>query len=144
MMKETVRRLNRLQKATNTEELHVLDLIASGVCYEDLSDEEKNAYCRYRGFDRIGLEEMHKVFAEMTGTEVRTELERNPTPAEQKQMRADLERWVQESEEEYNSPEAVAQRQKEYEELQKIGELRRMDFMCGRNMDECHPLPWQR
>lgn len=55
----------------------------------------------------------------------------------------ELSQWFDEVVAEYNSPEAVAQRQAEYEELQRIGELRRQDFECGRNMDECHPLPWQ-
>ena len=49
-----------------------------------------------------------------------------------------------EMQEQYNSPEEEAKRKAEYEELQRIGELRRMDFYCGRDMDECHPLPWQR
>lgn len=55
----------------------------------------------------------------------------------------ELAQWFDEVVAEYNSPEAAAKRQAEYEELQRIGELRRMDFECGRNMDECHPLPWQ-
>ena len=45
---------------------------------------------------------------------------------------------------EYNSPEAQAQRQAEREELDRIAELRRMDFYAGRDMNECHPLPWQK
>lgn len=49
-----------------------------------------------------------------------------------------------EMQEQYNSPEEVAKRKAEYEELQRIGELRRMDCLCGRDMDKCHPLPWQR
>lgn len=55
----------------------------------------------------------------------------------------ELEAWVEEAVREYNSPEAKAKRQAEYEELQRIGELRRQDFECGRDMDKCHPLPWQ-
>ena len=55
----------------------------------------------------------------------------------------ELERAFQSMVEEYNSPEGKARRRAEYEELQRIGELRRRDFECGRNMDECHPLPWQ-
>ena len=55
----------------------------------------------------------------------------------------ELERAFQEMVEEYNSPEAEAQRKAEREELDRIAELRRMDFECGRDMDKCHPLPWQ-
>ena len=56
----------------------------------------------------------------------------------------ELEAYFAEIEAKYNSPEEEAKRKAEYEELQRIGELRRMDFYCGRDMDECHPLPWQR
>ena len=49
-----------------------------------------------------------------------------------------------ELEAQYNSPDAKAQRDKEYQELQRLGELRRMDCLCGRDMDKCHPLPWQK
>lgn len=55
----------------------------------------------------------------------------------------ELERAFQKMVDEYNSPEGKAKRQAEYEELQRIGELRRMDFECGRDMDKGHPLPWQ-
>ena len=55
----------------------------------------------------------------------------------------ELEKIMNDAIQEYNSPEAIAQRQAEYEELQRIGELRRIDFQCGRDMDKCHPLPWQ-
>lgn len=55
----------------------------------------------------------------------------------------ELEAAFAEMEREYNSPEAAAKRKAEYEELRRLGELRRMDFYCGRDMDACHPLPWQ-
>lgn len=56
----------------------------------------------------------------------------------------ELEAYFAEIEAKYNSPEEEAKRRAEYEELQRIGELRRMDFYCGRDMDKCHPLPWQK
>lgn len=56
----------------------------------------------------------------------------------------ELERAFQEMVDEYNSPEAEAKRKAEREELDRIAELRRMDFYAGRDMDECHPLPWQK
>ena len=49
-----------------------------------------------------------------------------------------------EMQEQYNSPEEVAKRKAEYEQLQRVGQLRRTDCLCGRDMDECHPLPWQK
>lgn len=54
----------------------------------------------------------------------------------------ELDRAFQGMVDEYNSPEAEAQRKAEREELDRIAELRRMDFYAGRDMDECHPLPW--
>lgn len=50
--------------------------------------------------------------------------------------------YFDELQREYNAPEAVAKREAEYAELQRIGELRRQDFYAGRDMDKCHPLPW--
>lgn len=55
----------------------------------------------------------------------------------------ELDAAFDEMEREYNSPAAEAQRKAEYEEIQRLGELRRMDCLCGRDMDICHPLPWQ-
>ena len=56
----------------------------------------------------------------------------------------EIDAYMAEAKREYNSPEAVAKCQAEYEELCRIGELRRQDFYSGRDMDKCHPLPWQR
>lgn len=52
--------------------------------------------------------------------------------------------FIKQAEEEYNSPEAEAKRKADYEELCRIGELRAQDFYAGRDMDKCHPLPWQK
>ena len=64
------------------------------------------------------------------------------TPAQYQENLRELDRIFAEISAEHNSPEAKAQRKAEYEELQRIGELRRQDCLAGRNMDECHPLPW--
>lgn len=143
MKQETVRRIERLQKKGGNAE--VLRLIESGACYEDLSEAEKEAYNRYRGFDS-GFEALNAAYAACMGidvSEIRTPLEKRPTPEELEARRKQLAEWMEESDREYNSPEAVAKREAEYAELQRIGELRRQDFMCGRDMDKCHPLPWK-
>ena len=145
MIKELNRRIDRLCNGSDAELHHVLQLIDSGKYYDELTEEEKAAYCRYRGFD-AGFEALNAAYAAYMGidpAEVRTKLERNPTPEEQIAMREELDRWVQEEVERYNSPEEVAKRKAWYEEVQRIGELRRMDCLCGRDMDKCHPLPWQ-
>jgi hypothetical protein len=144
MTKELKRRIDRLFSGSNAELHHVLQLIDSGKYYDELTEEEKAAYNQYRGFG-AGFEALNAAYAATMGidpADVRTKLERNPTPAEQAAMREDLERYMRESVERYNSPEEVAKRKAEYEELQRIGELRRMDCLCGRDMDKCHPLPW--
>ena len=70
-------------------------------------------------------------------------LERRQRPEKIKAICAELEAYFEKASAEYNSPEAVAQRKAEYEEVQRIGELRRQDFYAGRDMNKCHPLPWQ-
>lgn len=70
-------------------------------------------------------------------------LESRRRPEQIRKAHEELAAIMEQLQAEYNAPEAVAQRKAEYEELQRIGELRRQDFYCGRNMDECHPLPWQ-
>lgn len=146
MKQKTLNRLDRLQAVGGKAEVTmVLQLIESGKYYDELTEEQKEAYNRYRGFD-AGFEALNAAYAACMGidpAEVRTKLEKNPTPEEQEAMRQELAEWVEKAVEEYNSPEAVAQRKAEYEELQRIGELRRMDFLCGRDMDKCHPLPWK-
>ena len=67
-------------------------------------------------------------------------MEPYPMPAKVDELQAAF----AEIEAKYNSPEEEAKRKAEYEELQRIGELRRMDCLCGRDMDKCHPLPWQK
>ena len=124
---------------------HVLQLIDAGKYYDELTEEEKAAYNRYRGFD-AGFEALNAAYAAAMGidpAEVRTKLERKPTPEEQAAMREELDALVKAEVERYNSPEEVAKRKAWYEEVQRIGELRRMDCLCGRDMDKCHPLPWQ-
>lgn len=145
MIKDLSRRIDRLCKGSDAELHHVLQLIDAGKYYDELTDEEKAAYCRYRGFD-AGFEALNAAYAACMGidpAEVRTKLERNPTPEEQAAMREELDALVQAEVERFNSPEEVAKREAEYEELQRIGRLRAQDFYAGRDMDKCHPLPWQ-
>lgn len=144
-MKELAKRIDRICNGSNAELHHVLKLIDAGKYYDELTEEEQAAYNRYRGFN-AGFEALNAAYAACMGidpAEVRTKLERNPTPEEQLAMREDLDRYMREAEDLYNSPEEVAKRKAGYAELQRIGELRRMDFYAGRDMDKCHPLPWQ-
>lgn len=49
--------------------------------------------------------------------------------------REDLDRAFEEMEAEFNGPEGKAQRQAEYERMQRIGEIRRRNYECGRPMN---------
>lgn len=44
---------------------------------------------------------------------------------------------------EYNTPEAEAKRKADYQEICRIGELRRQAYMRGEPMDQ-YPLPWEK
>lgn len=55
------------------------------------------------------------------GQQCGVEYEPAPTAAQQRKMREELDRWMKEYCDEYNSPEAIAKRKAEYEELQRKG-----------------------
>ena len=59
------------------------------------------------------------------------------------ETRAALEAFIEEWNNEYNSPEAEAERERKYQELRRIGELRRQAFENGQSMDEVAPLPYR-
>lgn len=123
-MKDLQKRIDRLSSGSAPDLQRILHLIDAGTYYDELSAEEKAAYCRYRGFDGAGFEALNGAYAEAMGidpAEVRTKLERNPTPEQQKEMLAEFDRWVKEEQERFNSPEEVAKREAEYEELQRTG-----------------------
>lgn len=95
---------------------------------------------RMRYLDAVALElDGHTV---AIGEQCGVEYEQKATPAQLRQNIAEVERLMDQILQEYNSPEEVAKRQAEEEELRRIGELRRQDFYAGRDMDKCHPLPW--
>lgn len=145
-MRESARRLKNLERKMQggtVENLgRLAELIAQGAYYDELTDEEKDAYCSYREFNREAMEAVETM---VTGT-LHFQVERKPRPlteAEKKERLQWLDDYMKKATEEFNSPEAKAKREAEYQELQRLGELRRNDFYCGRDMDKEHPLPWQ-
>lgn len=54
----------------------------------------------------------------------------------------DIKTWFAECQAQYNAPEAVRQRREEYNEVQRIGELRRAAFCRNEPMIR-YPLPWE-
>lgn len=138
---------NRIKKAqANTHAGEALgriaELIAQGAYYDELTDEEKNAYCDYLGSERDAME---AVEAMVTGT-LHFPVKRKEKPLTEAQFRErvrEVEDIVNGYIEEYNAPEAKAKREAEYQELQRIGALRAAAFQRGEPMDK-YPLPWEK
>ena len=145
-MKENARRIKRMEARLNGTTAgnlgRLAGLIAQGAFYDELTEDEKDAYCSYREFNREAMETVEKM---VTGT-LHFQVERKPRPltdAEYKERVEEVKAYMKKATEEFNSEEAKRKREAEYQELQRLGELRRNDFYCGRDMDKEHPLPWQ-
>ena len=108
---------NRLKKAQANAGQNlgrIAELIAQGAYYDELADEEKNAYCAYIGTERQALEEINGYIP----------VERKEKPITEAQFRErvrEVEGIVHGFIEEYNTPEAAAQRERQYQELTKRG-----------------------
>ena len=59
-------RLSRIEKISGKEYAEILQLIKQGVFYDELTDIQKEIYCRYIGIEREGIE---AVETEITITE---------------------------------------------------------------------------
>ena len=136
---------NRIRKAQarSGEGLHhIAELIQAGAYYDAITDEEKEMYAEYRAIDRASLEELEL----LTGGSLHFKLERKPAPPTREQFSKnldELEKIVDKYIEEYNAPEEVAKREAEYQELQRIGALRKAAYLNGESMD-VYPLPWEK
>ena len=146
-LSEVKRRLRKFQKeARQAGEITpvVADIIREGRYYDELTPREKAEVAAYWGTDRDTFEVVHGGIFNNFSLHFR--IERKPQPPRTKAEREKIDNEIREVWDkvtaEYNSPEAIAQREAEYQELQRLGELRRMDFLCGRDMDKEHPLPW--
>lgn len=116
-------------------------LLARGAFYDECTDEEKAAYCKYHDTERDALE---KIYGYIKGT-LHFQLERKqrpPTEAEQRETFLETRMFVQEMVRRYNTPEARAQREKEYQELLRIGKLRKAAYDRGESWD-AYPPPWE-
>ena len=103
-------RIKRLQKVSGQEYSEVLQLIRQKAFYDEISDDMKDLYCRYRGFDREAMESVRMIIAETEGFDTETvlhfQLERNPksmTPEEEREhtarIAAEVEKLVLDAEE---------------------------------------------
>ena len=125
MNNSIISRLNTLEKECGISEHSscVLRLIRSGKYYDELSNEERNAYCKYLGFER----EVYETINALVFNSLHFQLEKKRKPATREQFEEnvkEVEMIVQGFVEEYNSPESKARREKEYEEMIKASENR--------------------
>ena len=146
-MRSVDSRLKKLENVKSRAFSDVLSLIREGRYYDELDDHQKDRYFQYHGHDRKATEEVYTMICSSFDRDpLHFKLEykkRPPTRAEFEERVREVEAIFREYEEEYNSPEAKAKREAEYQELKRIGELRRQAFMRGEPMDK-YPLPWEK
>ena len=138
---------NRIKKAqgrTHAGEYlgRIAELIAQGAYYDELTDEEKTAYCDYLGTEREAFETVHGY---IMGS-LHIPIEKKPKPLTEAQFRErvrEVEEIMQGFIEEYNSPEAKAERERQYQELKEIGAKRAAAYERGEPMSN-YPLPWEK
>lgn len=143
-LSEVRRRLRKYQRETRqAQELTpiVADIIRAGRYYDELTIQEQNEVIAYYGTDRDTFETVYGgVFNDYS---LHFQIEkRTPVPRTKKELEKAHEAIAAAMEESiaaYNSPEAIAQREAEYQELQRLGRLR---ASCAGDMDEIYPLPW--
>ena len=146
-LSEVRRRLRKYQRETRqAREITpvVAEIIQAGRYYDELTIPEQDEVIAYYGTDRDTFETVHGGIFNNYSLHFQIE-RRKPVPrtkAELEKAHEAIRAAFDEIAAEYNSPEAIAQREAEYQELQRLGELRRMDCLCGRDMDKEHPLPW--
>ena len=155
------RRVARLEAKASAQDQRILALIAAGAYYDELTDEEKREYERYKeslggGDPDLAAARLNEMFYKMDGVKGiddtppeqfyhfrLTKKRPQPTPEEHAARVKEVERIFLDLKEEYNSPEEKAKREAEYRELQEIGELRGQAFARGEPMDSI-PLPWEK
>lgn len=136
-------RIKRVETQTyGGEDLaRIAELLDRGAYYDELTEEEKFLYCNYYGCDREAWEDINSY---LHGN-LHFKIERKPRPLTDKEFRErvrEVQAYVEEAIEEYNSPEEKAKREAEYRELKRIGELRKAAYLGGEDMDQ-YPLPWE-
>ena len=146
-------RLNKIRTKNNTGEMQrIAELLAKGAYYSELTEEERQAYKRYKESgggvaDDIAGAELEIIFMNTPKEEAYnfplTKRKRPPTPEEHAQRVREIEEIMQECSDEYNAPEARAKREAEYQELQRIGAQRAAAYSRGEPMSK-YPLPWEK
>ena len=149
-MTNLTQRIKRLERLQSTVYGDVLEAIKAGLYYDEIPPELQEQYAEYRySVDKENFEACLLLFKREDETEAEAlhfPLERKPkppTPEELEARRKEIETAMDEIQREYNSPEEIAKREAWYQEVQRIGELRRNAFLNGESM-EAYPLPWEK
>ena len=130
----------------------IAELISRGAFYDELTPEEREAYKDYKTSlggvaDDVAGAELEIMFMDKPEKEAYhfqlTRRRKPPTPEEHAQRVREVEAYMQEITEEYNTPEAKAKREAEYQEMHRIGALRKAAFERGEPMSN-YPLPWEK
>lgn len=146
-----IQRLKNLEKSQHGDFADIVELIRKGTCYNELTEVQRERYKMYRESlggvaDDIAAAELDIMFNETPKEQAYNfKLSTRKRPLTEAQFRErveEVEALMQQAIEEYNSPEAKAERQREYEELQRIGAQRAAAFNRGEDFSK-YPLPWE-
>ncbi len=102
--------------ATTDEVRNILKHIKNGTYYDELTEDEKEAYSKYHNSDRRALEAMHRYF----NGDLHFKLDKRRKMASDEEFRKnvqEVEEIMDAYTEEYNSPEAKAAREAEYQAM---------------------------
>lgn len=130
----------------------IAQLLSRGAFYDELTEEEREAYKDYKTSlggvaDDIAGAELEIMLMGKPKEEAYhfplTKRRKPPTPEEHAQRVREVEAYMQEITDEYNAPEAKAKREAEYQEMHRIGALRKAAYDRGEDMSK-YPLPWER
>lgn len=153
MNKASLKSLERRIKRTDGDpDGKVLEWIRQGRRYNELTDDERAAYIKYKeslggGARDVSIAKLKIMLSDLTEDEAYnfplTKRERPPTPEEHAQTVKEMEMLMKEIQDEYNSPEETKKREEKYQQAQEIGRLRKQAFERGEDMDKLFPLPWQ-
>lgn len=150
-------RLARLEAKQGNDYMDVMEWIKNGAYYDELTPKQRSRYVEYYGLsDTKSFEDIHLFIytpkplysCPLTEKERNTLLhfkleKRKPLAKEiSAETRREIEEYFKDFDEEYNSSEAQAERRAWYEEIQRIGELRKEAFARGESMDK-YPLPFE-
>lgn len=132
-----LQRLKSLEKSQHGDFADVLELIRKGLHYNELTERQRERYKLYRESlggvaDDIAAAKLDIMFNDTPEQQAYhfklTKRKRALTDEEFRERVQEVEETVQGFIDEYNSPEAKAERQRQYEELQRKGAERRAAF----------------